>query len=137
MSVYTFGAAGSTSSILGTPQFPGTTAKGTAYVDGSNNLTTVALSNGQVLIGSTGNVPSAGTLTSTAHQTTVTNGAGTITVGTVQNIDTTSTPTFGAETLTNASNQFIIQPGAAGNSFTFTCTNPAANRTITWPGKML
>jgi len=58
-----------------------------------------ALTNGQLLIGSSAAAPVAGTLTATLNQTTVTNGAGTITIGTVQNINTTSTPTFAGETL--------------------------------------
>lgn len=58
--------------------------------------------NGQLLIGNTtGNTLVKGTLTSTANQTVITNGAGTITVGTVQDINTTSSPTFSSLTLSN------------------------------------
>ncbi len=63
-----------------------------------------ALTNGQLLIGSTGGAPVAGTLTPTANQTTVTNGAGTITIGTAQDIAAVSTPTFAGLTLNGALN---------------------------------
>lgn len=58
------------------------------------------LSNGQVLVGSTGAAPVAATLTGTAGQVTVTNGAGTITLSTPQSIATTSSPTFKDLTIT-------------------------------------
>jgi len=55
---------------------------------------TAALTNGQLLIGSTGNAPVLGTLTGTANQVNVTNGAGSITLSTPQDIATTSNPEF-------------------------------------------
>jgi hypothetical protein len=58
------------------------------------------LTNGQVLVGSTGAAPVAATLTGTAGQITVTNGAGTITLATPQSIATTSAPTFKDLTVT-------------------------------------
>lgn len=57
--------------------------------------------NGALIIGNGTGYASA-TLTATADQTTITNGAGTVTVGTVQDIGTTSTPTFNLATLNNS-----------------------------------
>jgi hypothetical protein len=64
---------------------------------GGTGLSTVA-SNGQLLIGN-GTGYTLGTLTGTANQVNVTNGAGTITLSLPQAIATTSTPTFGGMTL--------------------------------------
>ena len=58
-----------------------------------------ALTNGQLVIGSTGLAPVISTLSATANQTTITNGAGSITVGTVQDIATGSSPTFAGATI--------------------------------------
>lgn len=62
--------------------------------DNTGLVESVAQTDGQILIGSTGTKPQAATLTATANQTTVTNGAGTITIGTVQDIGTSSSPQF-------------------------------------------
>jgi hypothetical protein len=71
------------------------TADAFIYSNSSGALTaTAAATNGQLLIGSTGNVPVAATLTGTAHEVLVANGAGTITLSTPQPIDTTSSVTF-------------------------------------------
>jgi hypothetical protein len=56
--------------------------------------------NGKIPIGSTGAAPVLATLTATADQTTITNGAGSVTVGTVQDINTTSSPTWVGTTWT-------------------------------------
>ncbi|MEQ9107957.1 MAG: tail fiber domain-containing protein [Limnobacter sp.] len=64
---------------------------------GGTGLSTVA-SNGQLLIGN-GTGYTLGTLTGTANQLNVANGAGSITLSLPQNIATTSTPTFGGMTL--------------------------------------
>jgi len=58
-----------------------------------------ALTNGQLLIGSTGNAPVAAALTGTANQVNVTNGAGSITLSLPQNIHSGASPTFGGMTL--------------------------------------
>jgi hypothetical protein len=63
--------------------------------DGSGAISEVAaLTNGQVLIGSTGAAPVAATLTGTTNQVAVTGGAGSITLSTPQDIATTSDVTF-------------------------------------------
>lgn len=81
---------------------------GSYYLDLSNMLAgTLAVdrggtgqstyTNGQLLIGNTtGNTLTKATLTGTANQVVVTNGAGSITLSTPQDIGTASTPTFGA-----------------------------------------
>lgn len=70
---------------------------------------TAAATNGQLLIGSTGSAPVAGTITGTANEIIVTNGAGTITLSTPQPINTTSSPTFSDITLTSvAANSFLL-----------------------------
>lgn len=60
----------------------------------STNSTDPTLTNGQIVIGSTGSTPVASTITGTANQVVVTNGSGSITLSTPQNIATTSSPTF-------------------------------------------
>ena len=51
-------------------------------------------------MGKTSNAPVANTLTGTANEVIVTNGAGTITLSTPQDIATSSSPTFAGMTLT-------------------------------------
>ncbi len=63
--------------------------------------------NGTLLIGN-GAGYSLATLTGTANQVNVTNGAGTITLSTPQDIATTSTPAFAALNLSNATNQLVL-----------------------------
>lgn len=66
-----------------------------AIFDGVNSLTAIgAMTDGQLIIGGTGFSPARATLSATANQTTVTNGANSITLGTVQDINTSSSPTF-------------------------------------------
>ena len=60
----------------------------------NNSINTGSMTDGQLIIGSTGTIPTIAALTGTANQTVVTNGAGSITLSLPQNIATTSTPTF-------------------------------------------
>lgn len=74
-------------------------ASGTAHQILVNDVSGVMsglgpLTNGQLLIGSTGAAASVASLTGTANQITVTPGAGSITLSTPQDIATTSSPTF-------------------------------------------
>lgn len=78
------------------------------------------LTNGQLVVGSTGGAPVAATLTGTTHQIAVTNGAGTITLATPQNIDSTASPTFAGLTLSSA---LTVANGGTGRA---TLTNHAA-----------
>ena len=72
----------STLTLPGTLTIPGSTANAFMY-SGAGGLvsTTAAPTNGQLLIGSTGNAPAVAALTGTSNQVSVTNGAGTITLG--------------------------------------------------------
>lgn len=77
----------------------GLTANAMLWADASKQITSAAATNGQLLIGSTGVAPVLGTLTGTANQVTVTNGAGSITLSLPQSIAASSTPTFAAMTV--------------------------------------
>jgi hypothetical protein len=90
----------------------GLTANSFTY-SGAGGLisSTAAPTNGQLLIGNTGNAPSRAALTGTANQVVVTNGAGSITLSLPQDIGTGSSPTFAnmqsgtyTPTLTNVAN---------------------------------
>ena len=103
-----------TQTIAGNKTFSGTTnfsslaASSVLYLNASNNLSSFALTNGQVLVGSTGANPVATTITGTANQVIVTNGSGSITLSTPQNINVGASPTFVSMTLTSASNQLTL-----------------------------
>lgn len=58
----------------------GLTAKGAVYADATKTLQSVALTNGQLLIGSTGNNPVAAAIVTSGAGISVTNGAGSITL---------------------------------------------------------
>jgi hypothetical protein len=74
-----------------------------------------ALTNGQLLIGSTGALPVAATLTGTTHQVNIATGAGSITLSTPQNIDATASPTFGGLTV-SATTPVVTITTASGSS---------------------
>ncbi len=61
---------------------------------GSGALNPINLTNGQILIGSTGVAPVANTIAGTTNQINVANGAGSIILSTPQDIAPTSSPTF-------------------------------------------
>lgn len=95
--------------VPGTINIPGLTSNSVVYLDGSGNLTSTSLTNGQILIGSTGAAPVANTITG-GTGVTVTNGAGSITIDVDPSEVVTSfsagttgltpnTPTSGAVTL--------------------------------------
>lgn len=121
---------------------PAESSNGVAYFDSSKVLqSTTTLTDGQLIIGSSSGVPTAGNLTNVSNQTTITNGANSITIGTVQNIGTGSSPTFGNLTLTSqlaltgASNQLLIAPNGIVNPFyTINASaNPGINVTYSLP----
>jgi trimeric autotransporter adhesin len=85
------------------------------------------LTNGQLYVGSTSASVVAATLTGTANQVIVTNGAGSITLSTPQNIGTSSSPTFASETLTAVTNQLTL------GTTTISSTAPSASRVYTIP----
>lgn len=117
----------------GTVNLSGSTASTPIILNGAKNIvSTAALTNGQLLIGSTGADPAVGTLTGTANQVIITNGAGTITLSTPQNIALASTPTFASETLTAANNQLTLS-GPAQNVIINAVEPAVATRTYTIP----
>ncbi len=80
-------------------------------VNASAEVEGVELTNGQFLIGSTGAMPVAGTITGTANQISVATGAGSITLSLPQNIHSAATPTFAGLTLSG------VTADAAATSF--------------------
>jgi hypothetical protein len=97
-------------------------ARTLAYFNAGSALTSLTLTNGQLPIGSTGANPAAATITGTANQVTVTNGAGSITLATPQNIGTGSTPTFAGLIITAANTATNV---AAPST-------PTSGKTATW-----
>lgn len=88
-------ATGSGSSIVIGTAIVGANVDSVLVTDGSSNLADVgSLTDGQLVIGSTGNTPVRGSLTGTANRVTVTPGAGSITLSLPQDIATGSSPTF-------------------------------------------
>lgn len=81
---------------------------------GSSLNTTAAPTNGQLLIGSTGADPVVASLTGTANQITVTNGAGSITLSLPQSIAVGSSPTFVGMTLSGLTANSFMYSGAGG-----------------------
>jgi len=86
--------------------------------NGTAAITSVGpLTDGQLLIGSTGGDPVAASLTGTANQITVTNATGQITLSTPQDIATTSSPTFaGASIATTGSGTTTIGNTTSGGA---------------------
>lgn len=95
---------------------------------GGTSLVSNTLTNGQILIGSTGAAPTSANLTGTSNRISVTNGAGSITLSTPQDIATTSSPTFTSETLTNTTNQLIL---GTTNTTTISSPSPSGSRIYT------
>jgi len=103
--------------IIGNLNLPNLDPNSVAYINGSNNLADIVLSNGQLLIGKTGNAPVAGTLTGTTDEINITNGPGSITLSTPQPIATTSSPTFNNVSVTSLNSvpigNYIITPSTS------------------------
>ncbi len=86
---------------LQNPQFITVNIAGVLGVESGGTGQTSPLTNGQLLIGSSGSSGLvANTLTPVSNQTTVANAAGSITIGTVQDIGTTSSPAFSGLSIT-------------------------------------
>lgn len=101
------------------------TANSLLYLNGSKQLASTANpTNGQLLIGSTGTIPALGTLTGTANQVNVTNGAASITLSTPQSIATGSSPTFTGLTLSGLTASKIVTTN--GSSALSTLSSPIA-----------
>ena len=108
----------------------GLTASTALYSNASKQLTSLALTNGQLMIGSTGANPVAATITGTSNQVSVTNTAGAITLATPQNIHTGATPTFSTLALAATSSQLVL---GFGNTTTISGIAPFASHTVTIP----
>lgn len=94
------GSGAASGGTIGAPVVGGT-PNALLEVDGSGNLGQLGpLTNGQVLIGSTGSHAVPNTLTGTTNQVIIANGAGSITISLPQSIATTSSPTFANLNLT-------------------------------------
>lgn len=106
------GSAGGSGSTIGEP-VAGATPHSILIVDGSSNLAEIGpLTDGQLIIGSTGLSAVASNLTGTIDQITVTNGPGSITLSLPQNVATSSSPTFSQLTLsTPTANRAVIVDG--------------------------
>lgn len=95
--------------------------------NGSSQLEDVgSLTDGQLVIGSTGNTPIAASLTGTSNQITVTAGAGSITLSLPQDIAVSSTPTFNGLLLeeTGAGTDVITLQAPASILASYTLTLP-------------
>lgn len=122
---------GAASIGIGTP-IAGSTPYSILSVDGSSSLSERGpLTDGQLLIGSTGTAAVAASLTGTVNQLTVTSGAGSITLSLPQNIHTAAVPQFSAITLSSANNQVNLSSGA--NLLTINSGTSVAARQYTVP----
>lgn len=88
-------ATGSGSTLAIGTVIPGADPNSVLVTDAASSLQDVGtLTDGQIVIGSTGNTPVKASLTGTANQVTVTSGPGSIALSLPQDIATTSSPTF-------------------------------------------
>ncbi len=106
-------AMGSNTINCGAITLSGANTNSMPYFDSAKELKSTQLTNGQLMIGSTGNAPVAATLTGTSNRVIVTNGSGSITLSTPQDINTNSAVRFGS--MTTGGNVYINQTAAATN----------------------
>jgi hypothetical protein len=107
-------------------------ATGTAHAIGVNNgsgylTSAAALTNGQLLIGSTGAAPAAASLTG-GTGVSVTNGAGSVSVAIGQSVATSDSPTFAGTTLTGLTASQYVKTDASKN-LSSAATVPASDVT--------
>lgn len=126
-----FDLLGSASVGIGTP-ITGSDPHRILITDGSSPTPllgqTAALTNGQIVIGSTGLAPVVANILGTTNQATITNGAGSIQISLPQDIHAGASPTF--ESLNINSNSIILD--ANGNPITINAS-ASAPRTFTIP----
>ena len=103
--------------IIGTLILPNLDPNSTPYIDSDNTVQDRILNNGQLVVGVSAGAPVAASLTGTANQVSVTNGAGSITLSTPQDIATTSSPTCNNISLTSINtvpvSNYIITPSTS------------------------
>jgi hypothetical protein len=114
--------------LSGTTTLSSFASEGAVMNSAGGALSTRALTDGQIFIGSTGAIPTAGTISGT--NITVNSTAGAISLVVPQSVATSATPTFASETLNASSNQLIL-----GNTNTTTLSAPTTgtSRTYTIP----
>ncbi len=87
------------------------------YIDSNNTVQDLLLTDGQLVVGSTGAAPVAASITGTGDEVIVSNGPGSITLSTPQPIASTSSPTFNDLTLTSLNtipiSSYIITPSTS------------------------
>lgn len=125
------GSGGSIS--IGTP-IGGSTPHSLLVVNGLSQLAQLGpLTDGQLLIGSTGGAAVPSALTGTANQVLVTNGSGSITLALPQNIHSGASPTFVSLNLTSDTNQLVLNSDGGVNALTINSGTSASARTYTVP----
>src|SRR5690606_5573935 len=106
----------SDSMVVSIINLPNLDANSVAYIDSNNDLSDIFLTDGQLVIGDTGDAPVAASLTGTTNQVNITNGPGSITLSLPQDIATTSSPTFNNITSTSLNgtlvSNYIITPSS-------------------------
>lgn len=112
------------------------------YANSSKTLSSLALTNGQLAIGSTGNIPVAGSIAGTTNQIIVSLGSGTITLSLPQNINTSASPTFASLNLSPTSivpndtasiGSTIVLPPLTSDLATLALFETLSNKTLTAP----
>lgn len=115
--------------LNGNPIFSAANANSAVYLNGSKALGSIALTNGQLLIGSTGTFPAAAAITA-GTGVTVTNGAGTITIASNGALANSA---FLASNYTNATagftNTTLSMTLTAAKTYAFACQVFASNST--------
>lgn len=103
------------------------TANSLLYANASKQLSGFTLTNGQLLIGSTGAAPVAATLTGTANRVTVSTGAGSITLSGPQDLHSGASPTFAGLTLSGIATNQILQTNGSNAIVALSSAIPIAN----------
>lgn len=103
----------------------GITGNSILTLNGSHLVESKSLTDGQLLIGSTGATPIAANITSTGGTIAITFGSGSINLEVADHSDV-----FTAITIDGASNQIVLRPsGGINHAITINTTNPASDRT--------
>src|SRR5207237_1233306 len=107
------------------------TAKGMVYINASSALAvTAAATNGQLLCGSTGAIPTLCTITSVANETLVTNGAGSITIGLAASVQHKAGANWLFTDTTDTTKKFQLDLSGLTTGTTRTFAPPDGNLTI-------
>jgi hypothetical protein len=104
------------------------TASRLVITNASKQISNLAMTDGQIAIGSTSGSIAAASITGTANQVVVSGGSNTITLSTPQDIGTGSSPSFNRLTLAGTSSQLTT---GSTHTAIFSITQPALNRVYT------